>query len=138
MRTIILVGTYPPRRCGIATFTAELRDSLVSTGSDLNCSVVAMSDEALYEYPAEVGYVIRQNKPADYVDVDQRINAANPDVLCIQHEFGIFGGSAGTFWRFLTASHVLLFPLFILSWSALTVIRSMYLTISLGALTSSP
>lgn len=97
MRTIILVGTYPPRRCGIATFTAELRDSLVSTGSELNCSVVAMSDEASYDYPAEVGYVIRQNKTSDYVDVAQGINAANPDVLCIQHEFGIFGGPAGRY-----------------------------------------
>jgi glycosyltransferase involved in cell wall biosynthesis len=96
MHTLVLVGTYPPRRCGIATFTAALHASLVSAASDLNCAVFALSgyDDA-HHYPAEVSRVIRQNVLADYIDAAQYINATNADVVCVQHEFGIFGGPAG-------------------------------------------
>ena len=97
MRNVVFVGTYPPRRCGLATFMADLRNALMSSASDLNCGVVAISDEASYDYPAEVGYVIRQNNIDDYIDAARRVNDANPDVVCIQHEFGIFGGPAGKY-----------------------------------------
>ena len=93
---VVLIGNYPPRRCGIATFTADVREALVSAYPSLSCDVIAMTDEgARYDYPAEVSYTIRQNQPADYREAARRINAAAPDVICVQHEFGIFGGSAG-------------------------------------------
>ncbi len=97
MRTIILIGTYPPRRCGIATFTAELRNSLVSAASDLSCRVIAMTDEDRYDYPAEVDHLVQQNNLVDYSDAARHINESGPDLLCIQHEFGIFGGPAGRY-----------------------------------------
>jgi glycosyltransferase involved in cell wall biosynthesis len=96
VKKVILIGNYPPRRCGIATFTADVRDALVSAYPGLTCEVAAMTDAgAEYAYPEEVRFVIRQNEPLDYVDAARRINAEGPDVVCVQHEFGIFGGPAG-------------------------------------------
>ena len=93
---VVLIGNYPPRRCGIATFTADVREALVSAYPGMTCSVVAMTDEgAHYDYPKEVRYTIRQNEPDDYLEAARLINSAAPDVVCVQHEFGIFGGSAG-------------------------------------------
>jgi glycosyltransferase involved in cell wall biosynthesis len=96
IRKVVLIGNYPPRRCGIATFTADVREALVSAYPALDCDVIAMTDEgARYDYPQEVGFTIRQNERSDYLEAARRINAAAPDVVCVQHEFGIFGGAAG-------------------------------------------
>jgi glycosyltransferase involved in cell wall biosynthesis len=97
VRRILLLGTYPPRRCGIATFAAELRASVISANPDLDCAVLAVSDSASHDYTAEVTGVIRQNESADYLEAARQINLAEPDVLCVQHEFGIFGGPAGRY-----------------------------------------
>jgi glycosyltransferase involved in cell wall biosynthesis len=93
---VVLIGNYPPRRCGIATFTADVREALITAYPSLSCDVVAMTDEGgQYDYPEEVRFSIRQNEPMDYMEAARRINASAPDVVCVQHEFGIFGGSAG-------------------------------------------
>eukprot|EP01035_Chromulina_nebulosa_P001874 gene1874-2536_t len=58
--------------------------------------VVAMTDEGGgYDYGAEVMFQVRQNNAADYLEAARRINAASPDAVCVQHEFGLFGGPAG-------------------------------------------
>jgi glycosyltransferase involved in cell wall biosynthesis len=96
VRRVVLIGNYPPRRCGIATFTCDVREALMEAFPELSCDVVAMTDEgAHYDYPEEVRFTIRQNEPMDYLEAARRINASAPDVVCVQHEFGIFGGPAG-------------------------------------------
>jgi glycosyltransferase involved in cell wall biosynthesis len=96
IQRVTLIGNYPPRRCGIATFTADVREALVTAYPKMACDVIAMTDiGAHYDYPEEVSFTIRQDEPLDYMEAARRINASNPDVICVQHEFGIFGGSAG-------------------------------------------
>ena len=94
--SVVLVGDYPPRRCGIATFTADVRSALMEARPDVRCTVAAL-DEPGYEhaYPEEVAYRIAQDDPAAYRAAAVAINADAPDVVCVQHEFGIFGGPAG-------------------------------------------
>lgn len=96
VRRVTLIGNYPPRRCGIATFTADVREALVTERPDLECDVVAMTDDqGPYDYPTEVSYALRQDDVEDYLNAAARIREQAPDVVCVQHEFGIFGGSAG-------------------------------------------
>lgn len=96
VRSVALIGNYPPRRCGIASFTADVRSALVADRPDMVCDVYAMTDiEGGYDYPPEVACEIRQDRLDDYFAAADRLNAARPDVICVQHEFGIFGGAAG-------------------------------------------
>jgi glycosyltransferase involved in cell wall biosynthesis len=93
---VALIGNNPPRRCGLATFTADLRAALLAARPDLEISTLAMTDPGTsHAYPPAVGYELRQNEPADYAAAVEHINASNPDVVCLQHEYGIFGGPAG-------------------------------------------
>lgn len=93
---IVLVGNYPPRRCGIATFTADVRTALIKAGGGAHVDVVAMVDPgAAYAFPKEVVLAIDQNERAAYRAAARRINAHEPEIVCLQHEFGIFGGPAG-------------------------------------------
>jgi glycosyltransferase involved in cell wall biosynthesis len=96
IRSVALIGNYPPRRCGIATFTADVREALLEARPDLVCDVYAMTDPGeSYAYPEEVRVEIRQEEPADYLAAAVSLNHSRPDVICVEHEFGIFGGSAG-------------------------------------------
>lgn len=96
IRSVALIGNYPPRRCGIATFTADVRESLLAARPELACDVYAMTDRGeTYDYPAEVRVEIRQDEPADYLAAAVALNHSRPDVICVEHEFGIFGGPAG-------------------------------------------
>jgi glycosyltransferase involved in cell wall biosynthesis len=61
----------------------------------LNCEVAAVANDGIYDYPQEVKFIIRQDHLEDYISVANRISALNPAAVCIQHEFGIFGGPAG-------------------------------------------
>jgi len=93
---LALIGNFPPRRCGIATFTGDVHDALTAAYPSLACDVYAMTDEgASYDYPAAVTFELHQNQPADYVEAARRINRSGAQAVCIQHEYGIFGGSAG-------------------------------------------
>ena len=59
---VALIGNFPPRRCGIATFTQDVHDALVSADRAITCDVVAMSEsDATYDYPAAVKYEVRQD-----------------------------------------------------------------------------
>src|SRR5437764_12053973 len=95
---IAIIGNFPPRRCGIATFTADLRSALLAARPSLACMVAAMTDlEAGYCYPDTVDYEIRQHIRSDYRAAAEHINAIDPDVVSLQHEYGIFGGSSGDY-----------------------------------------
>ena len=95
-RRIALIGNYPPRRCGIATFTSDLWNALTGSQPNVRYDVYAMSESgSAYAYPPEVTGEIQQNSIEDYVETARRINRSDADVVCVQHEFGIFGGDAG-------------------------------------------
>lgn len=94
-RKIALIGNFPPRRCGIATFTADLAYALLGEDAKMECEVVAMSDDA-YAYPDLVAREVRPDELTDYAETARQLNAAGVDLVCIQHEFGIFGGPAGS------------------------------------------
>ena len=95
-RHVALIGNFPPRRCGIATFTCDVYTALTRERDGVTCDVYAMDDgNGPYDYPEAVVGHIRQDAVSDYLAVAQRINASGAEVVCLQHEFGIFGGDAG-------------------------------------------
>ncbi|CAM3579292.1 Glycosyltransferase subfamily 4-like N-terminal domain-containing protein [Deinococcus saxicola] len=94
---ITVLGNHPPRQCGIATFTADLADALATARPGAEVCVVAMNDGHSYAYPPRVALTVEQNELADYLRVADELNARHTDVLCVQHEFGIFGGPAGSY-----------------------------------------
>lgn len=96
------IGTYPPRECGIGTFTENLVRSMVSNNSKgtntNNGFVVALNDyEQSYPYPEEVKLIIQQEQQADYLEAANFINLSGADLCILQHEFGIFGGQNGVY-----------------------------------------
>ena len=94
---VAFVGDYPPRQCGIATFTRDLRDAVADAHPDWICPVIAVSDHpGAYAYPPEVRFEIPQPDITSYLRAADFLNLAHVDVLCVQHEFGIFGGAAGS------------------------------------------
>jgi glycosyltransferase involved in cell wall biosynthesis len=93
---VALLGNSPPRLCGIATFTANLGAALGETFPELAVELYAMNDRGRsYDYPASVVCAIHQDEIGDYAAAAHRINGSGADVLCVQHEYGIFGGAAG-------------------------------------------
>ena len=92
--TVAIIGNHPPRRCGIATFTHDLRRALDALGP--SCLAVAMTDACgSYDYPDPVTLEIAQDDPAAYVAAADYLNRADVGAVSLQHEFGIFGGRAG-------------------------------------------
>ena len=97
---LICIGNYPPRQCGIATFTENLLSAIeaanIANDGSLQIEVVAMNDrDQQYPYPEIVKYTIPDQDKASYVSMAQTINASGADVCLLQHEFGIFGGDSG-------------------------------------------
>ena len=86
----VYVATYPPRRCGIATFT---RDLAGATGEYEIAALHAPGDTDLY--PSEVRHRIRRDVPADYLKVAHELNRSSLGVVSVQHEYGIWGGDDG-------------------------------------------
>ncbi|MCK4704879.1 MAG: glycosyltransferase, partial [Gammaproteobacteria bacterium] len=98
LKSVVLIGNHLPRRCGIATFTTHLLESITLKAPDADCWAVAMNDQPDgYDYPLQVRLEINQDNLADYSMVADLINLNNIDVVCVQHEYGIFGGQRGSF-----------------------------------------
>jgi glycosyltransferase involved in cell wall biosynthesis len=96
IRTIAMLGSHTPRQCGIATFTADLTDSVAEL-SGLDCFVLAMNDGGRrHAYPARVRFEISENDAMSYRRAADFLNVNAVDVVCVQHEYGIFGGKAGS------------------------------------------
>jgi len=84
-------------QCGIATFTTDLCDAITSEYGADGLQVTAVNDpEASYRYPARVRNQIAESELPSYRSAAKLINAGNFDLVCLQHEFGIFGGKAGS------------------------------------------
>ncbi len=97
LNSIAFVGSYVPRRCGIATFAHDLRSALATHLPGAACVVVPLTDNATrYDYPAEAAFEIRADDPASYERAAAFLNLRNVDVVSLQHEYGIFGGEAGS------------------------------------------
>jgi glycosyltransferase involved in cell wall biosynthesis len=97
-RSIALIGTYLPRQCGIATFTADLATAILDNDPNIDCSIVAINDRLEgYEYPPTVRFQIGQDRLNEYGLAAGFLNLRDPDVVCLQHEYGIFGGQRGSF-----------------------------------------
>jgi glycosyltransferase involved in cell wall biosynthesis len=96
-RSIAFIGTYLPRPCGIATFTYDLAQAVAANlAHNGQVAVVAMDDQAGgYEYADEVRWQVRQEVHTDYVHAAESLNAADIDIVNLQHEYGIFGGEFG-------------------------------------------
>lgn len=95
--TILNLGTYPPKQCGIATFSMDLRKSLIFQGNDVKVMAVA-EEKNKYNYPEEVIFEISQQHRSDYLKAAAYINSRpDLDLVIIQHEYGIYGGSDGEY-----------------------------------------
>lgn len=97
LRRLAFIGNSLPRRCGIATFTTDLQQVIAASRKDIETAIVAMTDYGqTYDYPPSVRLQINDQKLEDYVGAAEILNAGRYDVVCVQHEFGIFGGEAGS------------------------------------------
>jgi glycosyltransferase involved in cell wall biosynthesis len=110
------IGTYPPRECGIGTFTMNLYRSMVKnngiTKDSIDGFIVAMNDhDQTYDYPEEVKLTIRQEHQRDYLSAVKFINLSGADLCILEHEFGIFGGQDGVY--ILSLLHRLEIPLIV-------------------------
>jgi glycosyltransferase involved in cell wall biosynthesis len=96
LRHLALIGNFLPRKCGIATYTTDVHAALKARFPDLRVDVYAMDDHpGRYAYPPEVTRAIPQNDRAAYLDAARAIEASGAQALWVQHEYGIYGGSAG-------------------------------------------
>src|SRR5512135_2008554 len=94
---VAVIGNYLPRQCGIATFTTDLCDSLAAESPATTLFAVAVNDaDAEYSYPARVRLELREGDLATYRSAAEFLNFNNVDLVCLQHEYGIFGGEAGS------------------------------------------
>jgi glycosyltransferase involved in cell wall biosynthesis len=91
-----MLGNHVPRACGIATFTTDLSEAISAAFPDLDCFVLAMNDAGRrYGYPGRVRFEVTESDVASYRRAADFLNVNPVDIVCVQHEYGIFGGKAG-------------------------------------------
>ena len=96
VRKIAFVADHLPRKCGIATFTSDLLSAVAAAHPQSQCFAVAVNDIGDgYEYPEVVRFEIEEQDLSSYLRAADFLNISNVDIVCLQHEFGIFGGPAG-------------------------------------------
>ena len=96
VRKIAFVGDHLPRKCGIATFTSDLLAAVAAANPESQCFSVSVNDiKGGYEYPEVVRFEIEEQDLSSYLRAADFLNISNVDIVCLQHEFGIFGGPAG-------------------------------------------
>jgi glycosyltransferase involved in cell wall biosynthesis len=96
VRKIAFAGDHLPRKCGIATFTSDLLAAVAAAHPESECFAVAVNDvKGGYEYPEVVRFEIEEQDLSSYLRAADFLNISNVDIVCLQHEFGIFGGPAG-------------------------------------------
>lgn len=94
---VAVIGNFPPRQCGIATFTADLVNALAISEQSASVFAVAMNDTHQgYDYGSAVRFQISQTQLDDYHQAADYLNLQGVDVVSVQHEFGIYGGDAGS------------------------------------------
>ena len=100
---IAVIGNYLPRHCGIATFTTDLCAAISTECGSARLLALPVNDtEEGYDYPDRVRWSLAQDDVTSYQEAAEFLNFNNIDMVCLQHEYGIFGGPAG--------SHILHLP----------------------------
>ncbi len=96
-KRIAFLGDYVPRLCGIATFTTDLCEAVAAACPDTTCFAVPVNDmEAGYAYPPRVRFEIEEKDLVSYRRAADFLNTNGVDLVCLQHEYGIYGGPAGS------------------------------------------
>ena len=97
IRNIAFLGNYLPRKCGIATFTSDLLRAVAARHPKSRCFAVPVNDiDGCYQYPDVVRFEIEEQDLESYRQAADFLNTSNADIVSVQHEFGIFGGPAGS------------------------------------------
>src|SRR6266852_102338 len=93
---VAMIGNYLPRKCGIATFTTDLCDAIHTEYRATELLALPVNDTVEgYSYPARVRFELSQDEIASYRQAADFLNFSNIDLVCLQHEYGIFGGPSG-------------------------------------------
>ncbi|MGJ5818096.1 glycosyltransferase [Paludibaculum fermentans] len=93
---IAFVGDHLPRKCGIATFTSDLLSAVAAAHPQSQCLCVSVNDiKGGYDYPEVVRFEIEEQDLSSYLRAADFLNISNVDIVCLQHEFGIYGGPSG-------------------------------------------
>jgi hypothetical protein len=96
IRKIAFLGDYLPRKCGIATFTSDVLSAVAAEHPQTQCFAVPVNDiPGGYEYPGVVRFEIEEQDLPSYQRAADFLSIGNADIVCVQHEFGIYGGLAG-------------------------------------------
>jgi glycosyltransferase involved in cell wall biosynthesis len=94
---IALIGNYLPRQCGIATFTTHLCEAIVAQQGTDACFAIPVNDRPTgYAYPDRVRFELSERDLTSYQRAADFLNMSGVDVVCLQHEYGIFGGQSGS------------------------------------------
>src|SRR5690242_20117884 len=94
---IAVIGNYLPRHCGIATFTTDLCEAISAECGSARLMALPVNDtDAGYDYPDRVRWSLAQDDVQSYQQAAEFLNFNNIDMVCLQHEYGIFGGAAGS------------------------------------------
>src|SRR6202049_2646262 len=94
---IAVIGNYLPRHCGLATFTTDLCEAISAEYGTARLLALPVNDtEQGYDYPARVRWPLAQDDVTSYQEAAEFLNFNNIDMVCLQHEYGIFGGPAGS------------------------------------------
>lgn len=110
LNRIAFIGNYLPRQCGIATFTTDLCEAIAAQYSQTTCIALPVNDiEAGYAYPTRVRFELAENDIDTYRRAADFLNINNVDLVSLQHEYGIFGGRAGS--HLLVLLHELRMPI---------------------------
>lgn len=92
-KKVAFISSYLPRQCGIATFTSDLINNMkLAGGEEFEPHVFAMQSGTHLEYDKTVKFKICKNVKYDYIFAAEHINSSDTDLVCVQHEFGLFGG----------------------------------------------
>jgi glycosyltransferase involved in cell wall biosynthesis len=101
-RKIAFISSFLPKKCGIATFTSDLvKNVKAAAGKNFEPLVVAMQSESNCHYTNPVKFEVRYNIKKDYICAADYLNFSHVDIVSIQHEFGLFGGDAGSYLNLL-------------------------------------
>ena len=97
IKQIAFVGDHLPRQCGIATFTSDICEAIATEFPECECIVGAINDRPEgYNYPPRIRFEIDEKELDSYRRAADFLNINNVEVVSVQHEFGIYGGPAGS------------------------------------------
>ena len=97
LKRIAFIGNYLPRQCGIATFTTDLCEAVATEYDDTTCIALPVNDiQPGYAYPSRVRFELTEKDIESYRRAADFLNINNVDLVCLQHEYGIYGGRAGS------------------------------------------